>query len=680
MNNVLRKIDLRKASAAHVREVLQREWLQTNGLGGYASGTVCGMISRRYHGLLVAALPPPLGRVVMLNHLAEFLRLPNGQRVQIGGNDPSHGSESTEMPHAIREFRLEHGIPHWIYEHEGIVIEKSFLMVHGQNTVHISYRLRSPHQDILLELAPSVAFRCHEHDVTEAFRNGYVISVEDQGYAISAPDSSFPLRLIAQGAPHIFQHQKDLVREIEYEKEAERGYPHHGILWSPGLFSFVLAQGSTATLTASADTWDRAVALEPEEAFQSELERRERLLTMAGPQINQGVAADLVLAADQFLIKPAWRSQDTARAQALGDDVRTVIAGYHWFTDWGRDTMISLEGLTLSTGRELEARWLLRTFAHYIRDGLIPNLFPEGQGTGLYHTADATLWFFHALDRYLAKVNDPETLRHLLPKLEDIVACHLRGTHYNIKVDPADGLLHQGEEGYQLTWMDAKVGDWVVTPRRGKSVETNALWYNALRLMERWIEAEKGSAAASFYSEHAQRCADSFNAKFWSPELGYLLDVVDGEDGRSDSALRPNQVFAISLPFPVLGRDRWEAVMEKVQAQLLTPTGLRSLSPNHPDYKSRYFGDLRARDAAYHQGTVWGWLIGPYIDAWLKVYPAEVDAARNALHGLIEHMDHACVGSISEVFDAETPYTPRGCIAQAWSVAEVLRCWIKLHP
>jgi predicted glycogen debranching enzyme len=338
--------------------------------------------------------------------------------------------------------------------------------------------------------------------------------------------------------------------------------------------------------------------------------------------------------------------------------------------------MISLEGLTLCTGRHHEAGWILRTFAHYVRDGLIPNLFPEGQREGLYHTADATLWFVHALHRYFTVTQDRTTLQQLLPTIVDIAEHHLRGTHFGIAVDPADGLLRQGEEGYQLTWMDAKVEGWVVTPRRGKAVEINALWYNALRLLEGWLREERGEEAAQPYAQHAQRVQESFNRRFWSEELGHLLDVVDGEHG-DDAACRPNQVMAISLPHPVLDEARWASVLEHVRTRLLTPVGLRSLAPGHPDYKARYFGDLRARDAAYHQGTVWGWLIGPYIDAWLKVHPEDRTGARSLLEGMFDHLDHACVGSISEIFDAEEPYTPRGCIAQAWSVAETLRCWMK---
>jgi predicted glycogen debranching enzyme len=356
-----------------------------------------------------------------------------------------------------------------------------------------------------------------------------------------------------------------------------------------------------------------------------------------------------------------------------------VIAGYHWFTDWGRDTMISLEGLTLTTGRQQEAGYILHTFASYIRDGLIPNMFPEQHKTGLYHTADATLWFFHALHRYVQVSQDRDTLRELLPKLLDIVDHHVRGTRFNIGVDPEDGLLRQGEEGYQLTWMDAKVEGWVVTPRRGKAVELNALWYNALRLLEGWVREEQGEAAATSLQAHADRARASFNRRFWYETGGYLFDVVDGEQG-DDSSCRPNQLLAIALDHPILERERWQSVVDVATERLLTPVGLRSLSPDHPDFKATYSGNLWARDAAYHQGTAWGWLIGPYIDAWLKVHPEDRMGARQLLAGFEAHLNEAGIGSISEVFDATEPYTPRACISQAWSVAEVLRCWLKTSP
>jgi predicted glycogen debranching enzyme len=418
------------------------------------------------------------------------------------------------------------------------------------------------------------------------------------------------------------------------------------------------------------------LALDPEEALKFYHQRRRHLIELADPAVRSAPAAELVLAADQFIINPVGRVQDSARAHAAGDEIRTVIAGYHWFTDWGRDTMISFEGLTLTPGRYNEAGWILRTFAHYVRYGLIPNLFPEGKNEGLYHTADATLWFFHALDRYLERTGDRATLRLILPKLKEIVDHHIRGTRFGIRVDPNDALLMQGAEGYQLTWMDAKVEDWVVTPRRGKAVEINALWYNTLRLLENWCREEGDEAGAQSLHKQAARAQHSFNERFWYAEGNYLYDIVDGEAG-NDASCRPNQILAFSLKHPVLDQQRWKPVIETVRDRLLTPVGLRTLAPGHPDYKAKYFGDLRARDAAYHQGTVWAWLIGPFIDGWLRVYPEDRKGARKLLESLMPHLDDACVGSVSEIFDAEAPFTPRGCIAQAWSVAETLRCWAR---
>ncbi len=665
-----RRIDIAQAQADHAREILRREWLITNGLGGYGSGTISGMVARRYHGLLIAALPAPFGRVVMLNHLAEHLRLPDGRGVLIGGEEPG------AQEHFVREFRIEDGLPIWTYEAEGYLIEKRLLLIHGQNTLHVTYRLLSGHGCARLELRPSVHFRQHEHAVSEPLETGYTLLIHERRYEVSSAALPHALRLFVHDESACFTHEGGRRREIHYPTEADRGYPSRGVLWSPGTFSIELLPNRPVTLVASTEEWASVLALDPDAALAADLARRQRLIAAAAPGVQAAPASELVLAADQFIITPAGRLEDAARARAAGDEVRTVIAGYHWFTDWGRDTMISLEGLTLTTGRHQEAGWILRTFAHYIRDGLIPNFFPDGKCAGLYHTADATLWFFHALDRYLDVTHDRGTLELLLPKLVDIAGHHLRGTHFGIGVDPADGLLRQGEEGYQLTWMDAKVDGWVVTPRRGKAVEINALWYNALRLLAGWLREERGEEAAQPFAEHARRARDSFNRRFWSEERGHLLDVVDGEGG-DDPALRPNQIFAIALRHPVLDEARWPAVLEKVRAELLTPVGLRTLARGHPDFQPRYFGDLRARDAAYHQGTVWAWLIGPFIDAWLKVHPDDRAGARRFLEGLIAHLDHGGIGSISEVFDAEEPFTPRACIAQAWSVAEVLRCWAK---
>ena len=503
-----------------------------------------------------------------------------------------------------------------------------------------------------------------------------VTSVEDR-LEVSTGYTYPPLRLRMYGGRATFALDGGRIQNVYYRTEARRGYEHTGEMWSPGYFSVDLTKETSATLVGSTESWELIRALSPEDARAAERERRERLIA-ASPVAGRGLAAELVLAADQFVITPSGRQEDAARAAAAGEEVRSVIAGYHWFTDWGRDTMISLEGLTCTTGRHREAGWILRTFGQYVRDGLIPNMFPDGASEGLYHTADATLWFFHALDRYLKTTDDRVTLEVLLPKLHDIVRHHLEGTRFNIHVDPKDGLLAQGAEGYQLTWMDAKCDGWVVTPRRGKAVEINALWYNALRLLEGWTREAGDAERAEELKAHADKCRRSFNQRFWYEEGGHLYDVVESEEmrGGDDPACRPNQLFAVSLEHPVLERERWEPVLNVVRDKLLTPVGLRSLSPDHPDFKPTYHGDLRTRDAAYHQGTVWAWLIGPFIDAWLKAHPEDRRTARGMLECFRSHMDEACVGSISEVFDAVEPYAPRGCVAQAWSVAEVLRCWI----
>jgi predicted glycogen debranching enzyme len=672
--DLVRRIQWPGPDPADVEPLLTREWLVTNGLGGYASGTVSGVITRRYHGLLIAAMAPPLGRMLMFSHLSEQLRLPDRRTWRLAGEEFVGGLLDLEGPRFLTDFRLEMGMPVWRYDVTGFVIEKRVLMPHMQNTVHIAYSLIAGEGTLRLKLRPSLHFRTHEGPINMPIREPYVLTAVDDRIEVSVGSPLPALRMFVHGERKAFTVEGKIIRELHYRIEHSRGYESSGELWSPGYFAVDLAKNSDATLVASTEPWDTIRDLTPGEALNAEHERRTRLLSSAHTNARSGLAAELVLAADQFIITPEGRAEDV-RARAEGDELRTIIAGYHWFTDWGRDTMISLEGLTLTTGRHTEAGYILRTFSHYIHDGLIPNLFPERQKGGLYHTADATLWFFHALHRYEQLTGDRETLRFILPRLLDIVDHHLRGTRFGIGVDRTDGLLVQGEAGYQLTWMDAKVDGWVVTPRRGKPVEINALWYNALRLLEKWVSEEQGEEAAKPLAEHAERARESFNKRFWNDELGYLYDVVDGEQG-NDPACRPNQVLAVSLPFPVLDENRWKPVIEVVRDRLLTPVGLRSLAPGHPDYKSKYFGDIRSRDAAYHQGTVWAWLIGPFVDAWLKVHPEDRAGARRLLEGFHAHLNEACIGSISEVFDAEQPYYARGCIAQAWSVAEVLRCWV----
>jgi predicted glycogen debranching enzyme len=667
-------LDCPRLTAADAEALVWREWLVTNGLGGYASGTIAGPCTRRYHSLLTAALPAPLGRMVMFNHLTEELKFRNSQAVPLGGLELTDEvfDPTTASP---AEFRLESGLPVWRYEMGDLRLEKRILLIHLQNTVHITYRLIRAPDAIRLRLRPSFHFRPHESAVNIDVARDYTMTAVDPGFEVCS-DYAVPLRMCCVGRRSSFVHDGGRRCCVHYRLERERGYESVGNLWNPGYFRIDLRPGESSTLVASAEDWDLIRGVDPDSAAAAESQRRESLLARARPAARNGLGKTLVLAADQFIIRPTTRSADAALARAAGEEAHTIVAGYHWFTDWGRDTMISLEGLTLITGRYAEAGNLLRTFGRYVRDGLIPNLFPEGGREGLYHTADATLWYFHAIARYLAATGDRRTLLRLLPTLQEIVDFHIRGTHFGIRVDSDDGLLIQGAEGYQLTWMDAKVGDWVVTPRRGKAVEINALWYNALRLLQHWTDETRDSERAAQLCACADRTRESFNRRFWNPDANCLFDVIDGEQG-SDPAIRPNQVLAISLDHPVLDRERWVPVIDQVTERLLTPFGLRTLAPGHADYKATYTGDLRARDAAYHQGTVWAWLIGPYIDARLRVDPGAAPQLHELLLSFGPHVSEACVGSISEIFDAEAPYYPRGCVAQAWSVAEVLRGWVK---
>ena len=669
-NSISRTISFTSQNAEDTR---RREWLLTNGLGGFASGTLSGGVTRRYHGLLVAALPAPLGRTVMLSRLHETIT--TGQQKIILLNDQELENHQTEgaICQCIKSFHLDDGLPRWIYESEALTLEKRILMPSKKNTVLINYKLLSANEPVHLELRPAIHFRPLEAAVNDDFvhNSEYIVNSKDNLYYVQG--GNYPQLLLkivdAESSFNIDNRRRD---DIYFRLEFERGYAYVGKHWSPGFFKITLEPGQAATLIATTESNEQL----PENfasAHAEEVNRRHRLLSTVPESLRTGLPGELVLAADQFIVTPGGRVEEAERARAAGEEIKTIIAGYHWFTDWGRDTMISLEGLTLTTRRHKEARYILRTFANYVRDGLIPNMFPEHDKTGLYHTADASLWFFHAVNRYLKATGDKETLHHILPKLISIVDHHLAGTRFNIGVDPLDGLLKQGQDGYQLTWMDAKVNDWVVTPRRGKAVELNALWYNALYLLSDWL-LELNDPRAAVIQQHAERARQAFNERFWNPVTGYLFDVIDGPAGLDDSC-RPNQILSISLDHPILDRQHWESVVKKVSDELLTPVGLRSLSPQHSDYKKNYDGDLFTRDAAYHQGTVWAWLIGPYIDAWIKTYPQERTNVHRLLEGFANHMSEAGIGTISEIFDAEHPYTARGCIAQAWSVAEVLRCW-----
>lgn len=661
-----------RASERDLGPDLSRDWLVTNGLGGYASGTVLGVPTRRYHALLVAALPAPRGRMIVLNQLVERYEGADGASARFGGMEKVGESGVTPpVDDSLREFRLEAGLPVWTFSVGEATLERRVVLVHGRNEAHVMFRVVSGEGPVRVRLRPFWNIRAHDAPVSTPLEEDFAWKVD--GARVEVPETAIRpgVRLQLRGPRAEVEENPEVADDLFYRVEAERGDSERGDLRSPGEFSIEVVPGRSSGLSVSLSDWEAFAGADLEDVLEREQGRRAALLAKAPEKARRGVAAELVLAADTFLIRPATRERSEG-----GELASTVIAGYPWFTDWGRDTMISLPGLTLSTGRFEEARHLLRTFADALRDGLIPNLFPEGQAEGVYHTADATLWYFHALEAYVQATGDRAFLEELLPRMLEVIERHRAGTRFGIGVDPKDGLLRQGAPGYQLTWMDAKVGDWVVTPRRGKAVEINALWYNALRLASSWVREARSDAEAEPMARLADQARESFNRRFWNPATKALFDVVDGEEG-DDPTIRPNQVLAVSLPHAVLDRERWEAVVSVCERLLRTPVGLRSLAPGSEHYHPRYIGDLQARDAAYHNGTVWGWLIGPFLDAWLKVYPDDREGARERLLGFVPHLDEECVGSISEIFDAEPPFTPRGCFAQAWSVAEVLREWLR---
>lgn len=651
-----------------------REWLVTNGLGGYASGTLLGVGTRRYHGLFIPNLPAPRGRIVLIPRLDEEVHCDH-RVVHLGGAEFVDDRMEGETALFLQEFRHEQQTPIWLFVIDQYILEKRLVMPYGQNTVYASYRLLGGPGPIRLHLRPYIAFRRHDTTLDDQSTEGPFPFMMLRGrYEAHFGEGLPSLKLCLRPHCGVFVADDHTSEHVLYRVERDRGYDHTSTLHSPGHFTVTLEPNQEVALVASVEPWE-TLDINPSAAFEAERHRVEKVLALAPEPARTGLAAHLVLAADQFIILPGSRPEERVLAHTAGEEVRTVVAGYHWFTDWGRDTMISLEGLTLCTGRQYEAKAILHTFAHYVKDGLLPNHFPEGERTAIYNTVDATLWYFHALDRYYQATGDKETVQHLFPVLRSIVQHHVQGTDFGIGVDSRDGLIHAGAEGYALTWMDAKVGDWVVTPRRGKPVEVQALWYNALRLMAAWA-TELGEPADAFL-HLAQRAADSFNARFWYEPGLYFLDIIDGENG-DDASLRPNQIFALSLRFPIAAERYWHPVLEAVTAKLLTPVGLRTLAPGHKDYKPRYDGDLRSRDAAYHQGTVWPWLIGHFLDAWRRVH-ADGARARVFLAGFEEALRVACAGTLSEIFDAEPPYAARGCIAQAWSVAEVLRSLLSLQ-
>ena len=644
-------------------ESSRREWLVTNGIGGYASSTLSGANTRRYHGLLVPAFSPPLGRAVLLSKVEEEVRVED-QLYQLSANK----YPSVVQPQGFRHLNYYNSRPvpcfTYIFHEETVVLEKRVWMPHGQNTVYLQYTLVKAPEPLRLGIVPLLAYKDYH---SEQHRwDGFlgVTTAEGEGKVqFLAYPTAHPLHM-AMPPNFAFSEHSGWFFNFEHPREQERGLDSTEDLFCPGRFDGLLSAGQTVTFVA---TVEAEPPTEAEAALKAEEARQHKLLVRTDVSCADKLYETLVLAADQFVIE---KSDRVPRA--------TILAGYPWFADWGRDTMIALPGLCLTTGRFDIAREILSSFAGAVHNGLLPNRFSDNGGGAEYNTVDASLWFFHAVYAYAEASGDWEFAQNeMLPVLQKMLQSHIEGTDYHIGVDPADGLLHAGEPGVQLTWMDAKVGDWVVTPRIGKPVEINALWHNALCVTSKLAERAGQVDLAADCHRRADLVKASFGAAFWNPAANCLFDVI-GDDGQPDASLRPNQIFAVSLPFPVIEGEKAKSVVETVAKHLLTPFGLRTLAPGSPEYRPVYGpGDPTYRDGAYHQGTVWPWLLGAFADAHLQVY-GDKAKTRSLLKSLLSGgLTEYGVGSLAEIFDGDVPHAPNGCPAQAWSVAEILRAFDK---
>ena len=628
----------------------KREWLVTNGIGGFAAGTVAGLLTRCYHGLLIAALAPPTQRTLLVTKIDESVQY-NQKIYHLASNRWLGATIEPQGYINIESFHLEGTIPVWTFICGDALLEKRIWMEQGENTTYTHYTYRRGHSPLTLNLTAFVNYRDF-HGNTQGFNWQMAISPLEKGVRVIAYDNAVPFYLlISQGEvfpAHIWYYRFDLAVE-RYRGLIDRENHLHG-----ASFSATLKVGESVTIAASTRP-------DPNLDGQSSLESRYRYEnSLINPQQPEWMQ-QLTLAADQFIVSRPLRDQP---------DGKTIIAGYPWFGDWGRDTMISLRGLTLTTGRPAIARQILLTFSRYLDRGLLPNLLPDGGEMPEYNAVDAILWYFEAIRSYFNQSQDFEFLRTIYPALTEVIAWFRRGTRYNIHLDD-DGLIYAGEAGVQLTWMDAKVDDLVITPRIGKPVEINALWFNALKIMVQF--AHYLGMDATDYEKMRKMTLKGFS-RFWDDSLGYCYDVLDTDKG-NDASLRPNQLFAVSLSVEeLLNSPQKRAIVDICALKLLTSRGLRSLDADHPDYRGVYSGDRLKRDSAYHQGTVWGWLLGAFIEAHLKVYGDPI-LAESFLTPMIDHLRDSCIGNLSEIFDGNAPFTPRGAFAQAWTVAEVLRVW-----
>ena len=651
------------------KEGIKREWAVTNGIGGYAGSSMIGAHSRTHQGYLIASLHAPIERYLVFSKINETATV--GTRTvsfETSQHCASGKTVYTEGQKFLTSFIYD-GSVHYTYETDNFSFEKHITLKRNANVCAVAYELTAGDSDCTFTLTPLFNYREHSESSTPDTLKFETFTKDRTFYLVPEKNKDIAIRF--QTSEGTFS-ERETVYDIDMQLQIEVDLETDGLdcHYCPVDLSIAVPANTTkkvSILCSIGDVNERPAPVSATEAF-SILEENARchaeLFEKAG--YRDSFANQLVLASDQFL---------TYRESTK---MMTVLAGLPWFTDWGRDTMIAFTGLTLCTKRFKEAEEILLTFARYIRHGIVPNMFPDDNMPPLYNTVDASLWYFYAVYQYLhynpAAEAEAFVKEQIFPHLKEIISAYEKGTDFSIYMED-DGLIHAGSGLDQITWMDVRVGDWVATPRHGKPVEINALWYNALRIMESLCE--KFDEDASAYRTRANQVKESFNAKFWDSSNQCLFDVVDGDE--PDDHIRPNQIYAVSLPFSLLPEEQEKAVVALVEKELFVGCGLRSLAPDHPDYHGIYCGALAKRDAAYHQGTAWGFLLGGFFSAYMKVNHHSSSAAENAVHMLEpvrKHLsDSGCIGSISEIFDGDTPHNPRGCYAQAWSVGEVLRCY-----
>jgi predicted glycogen debranching enzyme len=641
-----------------VEQSLRREWLVTNGLGGFGCGTLAGCQTRRYHGLLVAAAHPPVVRTMLLVDLDVVARV-DGRVYELSCHEYEGGVIHPLGNFLIESFVLEGAVPTWTYALGSARLIKRVFMASAANTTYVTFTLARALAPIALTVRPLCTGRdYHSH---RRGGDGYQMTRIANGCTVMTYGVAANLAITADSGE--FVAAPYMQWNLRHRLEAARGLDSTEDLYSPGTFELTISQEEIVSFTATIESQTRS-----SQSVLAELRARESQLVEGMSGTAPDWVRQLALGADQFIV-----------ARAGVADGKSVIAGYPWFGDWGRDTMIALPGLMLSTGRFADAVAVLRTFARYVSDGLLPNRFPDSGVAPEYNTVDATLWYFVAIYEYLQATDDISFAQEIFPVLNDIIAWHRRGTRHSIAVDPDDGLLHAGEPGVQLTWMDAKVDQSVVTPRIGKPVEINALWCNALWIAGQIAIQVGETTVARQLSLASRTTADTFARRFWFDDGQHLYDLIDSPTQPSkDTSLRPNQLIALALPYPVIEESRARLILRACERDLLTPYGLRTLDPEDPHYLGHYGGDQRQRDSAYHQGTVWTWLLGGFARAHFTLY-GDARRAASYLAPLEQHLRDGCIGQISEIFDADPPHAPQGCFAQAWSVAEVLRAWFEIQ-